>query len=62
MLTMLPDPLVAEVRYQGDTPIHFPAHSITFPAAEHHYTLAGIKLYSLATEAQGEQLAQSFSW
>jgi len=34
--------------------------TVTFPAAEHHRTLAGTKLYCLVTEAHGcEQLAQS---
>ena len=33
--------------------------AVTFPAAEHHFPLAGTKLYCLVTKAHGcEQLAQ----
>ena len=43
----------------GRLPLLFARPAVTFPAAEHHYPLAGTTLYCLVTEAHRcEQLAQ----
>ena len=43
----------------GRLPLLSSRPAVTFPAAEHHYPLAGTKLYCLVTEAHRcEQLAQ----